>query len=147
MRKLFASLFIVFCVFASNCFAQDITETMKKEQEEVIKILKKGNMWKEKSMEKEFFSAHLVVGLYYYNQAIPHHEEMSKGGLNDHLSENPNLKSIEMKQNQYLAKSLPYLENAYFLQKNDDVGNLLKDIYEVMGKKKNLEDISRMQDL
>lgn len=147
MRKLLASLFIAFCVFASNGFAQEITETVKKEQEEVIKILKKDNMWKEKGKEKEFFSAHVIVGLYYYNQALPIHEEISKGDLNDHIKEDPKLKDLEMKQNQYLSKALPYFENAYYIQRNDKVGNKIKDIYKVMGKKKKLENIDRMNDL
>lgn len=149
MRKLLLSLCIVCCVFVSRSFAQDITEKVKKEQEQVIKILKKDNRWKEENKEKEFFSAHVAVGLYYYNQAIPHHEEMSKGTLNDHLSDNlsSQIKSSEMKQNQYLSKALPYFENAYFIQKNNDIGNMLKDMYAVMGKNKTLADITQMADL
>lgn len=110
--------FAILC-FSNTVFAQ-ITETDKKEQEEVLQ------------KDPQNFAAHFIVGAYYYNMAIEPHEETTKMGLVEYLEDG---RPYEEKKEKYLKMALPYFENAYAVNNKDiQVKNLLKTIYQEIGE-------------
>lgn len=111
-------LAFVFLLATTLVNAQQITETDKEEQESVLKE------------DPRNFAANFVVGAYYYNLAVPPHEETTKMNLIQYLGEG---ESYEEKKEDFLKKSLPYFENAYAVQKDDRVKEVLKNIYQHLG--------------
>ncbi|GAB4404018.1 MAG: hypothetical protein OHK0053_29280 [Microscillaceae bacterium] len=106
-------------VLAGQIQAQQITEKIKNEQEEVLKE------------DPRNFAANYVVGAYYFNQAIPPHLQTTTMTLTQYLDEgNP----LEEEKKKSLRKALPYFENAYALNKNETrIKDILLKIYQHLG--------------
>ncbi len=111
-------LVVIFSVATTRTQAQQITETDKEEQEAVLKE------------DPRNFAANFVVGAYYYNLAVPPHEETTKMNLIQYLDDG---EPYENKKEDFLKKSLPYFENAYAIQKDPRVKEVLKNIYQHLG--------------
>ena len=152
MKNLFSKftyllLFLVIGICSNQALAQDITMQDKTQQEEVIQMLKKSDKWKKFNKEQEYFSAHYIVGAYYFNKAVEYHKELTEMTLVDYLNSKKNTE-IESKQNEFLKKALPYLENAYLLKKsNSSIENILKDIYFLLNMDKKPGDLTQMNDV
>jgi hypothetical protein len=120
MKTIYYFLFsTLFLGFISLTNAQEITETDKKQQEERLKE------------DPKDFAANFLVGAYYYNMAINPQEETSKMKVVGYMSEG---KAYDKIKASYLAKAQPYFENAYTIQKDERVKEILKNIYEQTGQ-------------
>ncbi|NJL12252.1 MAG: hypothetical protein HC913_04115 [Microscillaceae bacterium] len=106
-------------ILAGQIQAQQITEKIKNEQEEVLKE------------DPRNFAANYVVGAYYFNQAIPPHLQTTTMTLTQYLDEgNP----LEEEKKKSLRKALPYLENAYALNSNERrIKEILLNVYQHLG--------------
>lgn len=110
-------LFQLFCCF--SVFAQfEITEEDKKNQELRLKE------------DPRDFAANFVVGAWYYNQAVDPHTETTKMNFPEYIEKGT---SLEKQKKDFLIKSLPYFENAYTIKKDDQVKEVLKNIYQQLG--------------
>lgn len=116
--KLFFALFF-FISFSFVLNAQEITENDKKQQEERLKE------------DPKDYAANFVVGAYYYNMALAPQEETSKMKVVGYMSEG---KPYDKTKASHLQKALPYFENAYAVQKNENVKEILKQIYQQTGQ-------------
>lgn len=116
--KLFFALFF-FISFSFVLNAQEITENDKKQQEERLKE------------DPKDYAANFVVGAYYYNMALAPQEETSKMKVVGYMSEG---KPYDKTKASHLQKALPYFENAYAIQKNENVKEILKQIYQQTGQ-------------
>lgn len=124
MKRIFNQIMplacLLFLLISTASYAQDISETDKKEQEEVLK------------QDPRDFAANFILGAYYYNLAIEPHKETTKMKLVEYLETG---EPFEKKKIGYLKQALPYFENAYAIGKDGDprVKAALKDIYQHLG--------------
>ncbi len=109
---------VPFFATVTIAYSQQITEADKEEQEAVLKE------------DPRNFAANFVVGAYYYNLAVPPHEETTKMSLIQYLDGG---EPYENKKEDFLKKSLPYFENAYAIQKEPRLKVVLKNIYQHLG--------------
>lgn len=119
--KLFTYAFACLFSFAWISVSQaqeEITEEDKNQQEKVLK------------QDPKDFAANYIVGAYYYNLAVDPHMETTKMKIIEYLEEGS---PYEKKKDAFLKKALPYFENAYAVQKEQRVTNVLKTIYQELG--------------